>query len=109
MKNLDAALLCRPAIEVLSVIQVNDLIISSVDTLHERIKNRFPNYLRVLEKHLESIKEKDTRPYSLEAQHRVTIPLYDKVKAELSKKGGIGVHFKGDITYRVVCAHGICP
>lgn len=89
VKNLHTVLLNRPATEALSVIQVNGLNISSIDTLNERVHNRFLKLFEGLVKTLWNYKitlDKDADD-SILLQHCVAclFPYMTKSRLSLTK------------------------
>ena len=96
VRGLSLALLGRPAIESLRIIgQVN---LSSVHVA-DKYKSKFPKLFKGLGKTdwEYTIKlDSSAQPYSLSVPRRVSLPLMDKVKAELQRMQDIGVVSKVD-------------
>ena len=95
IKGLQQALLGRPAIEALRVVHKVDHVTSL-----ENYTEQFPRLFQGLGK-LKGPKYKiklkaDAQPYALTTPRRVPLPLFDKVKEELTRMQSIGVISKID-------------
>ena len=101
------ALLGRPAIETLKIVQT----VNAVEA--EEVKEKFPNLFKGLGKldgpdYVIKLKP-DANPHPISTPRRVPVPLFFKVKEELSRMEQVGIIFKVDEPTEWCAGMGVVP
>ena len=100
LENLEEALLGRPAIDALGLVQKVDIIQSDDSSIEKEVKATYPNLFKglgELEGEFNIKLQPDSKPFVLTTPRRVALPLLKKVKEELERMEKLGVISKVDI------------